>query len=309
MFLRFLATGDSFHTIAGSYRMGVSTVSGIVPDVAKSIWEALVDDYMPVPTTEDWRTIAATFQRRWNFPNCVGAIDGKHVVIQAPPATGSLFHNYKGTFSLVLLAVVDANKLFRVVDVGGYGGSSDGGILANSAFGERLQTNTLHLPEDAPLPGEPFMGPQPHVFVADEAFPLRHNLMRPYPGLHLTRRERIYNYRLSRARLVVENAFGILVSQWRLYHRVVPLLPANMDACIKATCILHNFMRRRGTINGPAAARGPALVPPNEADVLGLRRLGRVANNNAAREPLFRRECFASFFSGVGAVPWQAGVV
>ena len=146
--LRYLASGDSFMTIAFSYRVGLSTVSGIVREVARAIWTALVEDTMPVPKAEYWRAITAQFQERWNFPHCFGAIDGKHVVIQSPCNSGSLFFNYKSTYSLVLLAVVDADYLFRVVDVGGFGRTSDSGSLRNSAFGEGLRDGTLNIPPD-----------------------------------------------------------------------------------------------------------------------------------------------------------------
>lgn len=110
-----------------------------------------------------------------------------------------MFFNYKGHHSLVLLALVDARYKFRVIDVGGYGRSSDGGILANSTFGQALREGTLDLPPNQPIPGAEHRGPQPHVFVADEAFPLRTNLMRPFPGRGgLTREQRVFNYRLSR---------------------------------------------------------------------------------------------------------------
>ncbi|RXN04065.1 nuclease HARBI1 [Labeo rohita] len=234
--LRFLATGDSYRTIAFSYRVGVSTVAGIVGEVARAIWDALVQEVMPVPTTEDRRSIATDVLHRWNFPNCLGSIDGKHVVIRAPDNSGSLFFNYKGTYSVVLLAVVDAQFCFRVVDVGSYGRTSDGGVMANFTFGQALRNGTLGLPQDALLPGAEHLGPQPHVFVADEAFPLRRDLMRPFPGQKLSSRQRIFNYRLSRARLIVENAFGILTAQWCMYRGVIEISPANVDACVKATC-------------------------------------------------------------------------
>lgn len=111
---RYLATGDSNHSIAFSFRVGVSTVAGIIYEVCTAIWNCLLPDYMPVPDTAEWRKIAAVFQKQ-AFPNCLGAMDGKHVVIEAPPSSGSVYYNYKGTFSIVLLAVVDARYCFRLV--------------------------------------------------------------------------------------------------------------------------------------------------------------------------------------------------
>ncbi|RXN33021.1 ANTAGONIST OF LIKE HETEROCHROMATIN PROTEIN 1-like protein [Labeo rohita] len=145
---RYLSIGDSFWTIASSFCVGVSTVCKIVPDMVTAIWDCLVEESMAVPSTDEWRSIAEGFEERWNFPLCCGALDGKHVLIKAPPNTGSQFHNCKGTFSLVLLAVVDARYCFRVIDVGGYGRTSDGG---NSAFGQALCGGTLHLSPDHPL--------------------------------------------------------------------------------------------------------------------------------------------------------------
>lgn len=299
MFSRFLATGDSFGTIGTSFRVGASTVCGIVRQVASAIWDCLVEDYMAVPTTEEWLSIAEGFEQRWNFPLCCGALDGKHVVMKAPPNSGSMFHNYKGTFSIVLLAVVDAKYRFRVIDVGGYGRTSDGGILANSAFGQALQAGTLHLPPDQPLPGGEDRGTQPHVFVADEAFPLRRNLMRPFPGRALPPEKRVFNYRLSRARLVVENAFGILSSQWRIYRRTVELSPEVAEICVKATCILHNFMRCS------EEREVPAVMAAGHAGEEPLPDLGRVASNNSSREAVRVRDVFMAHFSAEGAVPWQ----
>lgn len=189
-------------TIGFSFRVGRSTVADIVPSVAQAIWDFLVGEYMPVPKEEDWRYITAEFLERWDFPNCLGSIDGKHVVIQAPPCSGLQFYNYKGSYSVVLLAVVNANYCFRVVDVGAYGKGSDGRTLWDSAFGQSLQDGTLEIPQPASLPGAEDLGPVPHVFVGDEAFPLRPNLMRPYPGcqLPLPRPVRMFNKLLSRAR-------------------------------------------------------------------------------------------------------------
>ncbi|KAL2096773.1 hypothetical protein ACEWY4_005980 [Coilia grayii] len=272
--LRYLATGNSFATIAFSYRVGHCTVGRVVREVAAVIWDVLLPDYMPAPSTEDWRAIAEGFSQRWNFPNCVGSVDGKHVVIQAPDNSGSLYYNYKGTYSIVLLAVVDADYLFRIVDVGGYGRTSDGGSLYASAFGEGLRDGTLGLPEDEPH--APFPWP---------------------PG-----EQRVYNYRLSRARLVVECAFGILSSQWRLYRRLMGVSPTTAETCVKATCILHNYLRvmtlRRGQ-------RTPESYHQSGDAGDCLQGCSRMAANNATREALRVRAHFASYFSEEGAVPWQ----
>ncbi|KAK7909447.1 hypothetical protein WMY93_014131 [Mugilogobius chulae] len=122
--------------------------------------------------------------------------------------SGSLFFSYKRFPTLVLLAVVDARYRFREIDVGRYERGSDSETLANSAFGQALCKGTLHLPPDLSLPGVNQRDPQPNLFVAGEAFPLQRNLMRPF-----TPEECIFNYRLSRARLMVEDAFGICSPQ------------------------------------------------------------------------------------------------
>ncbi|KAJ8381289.1 hypothetical protein SKAU_G00020670 [Synaphobranchus kaupii] len=177
---RYLATGDSYTTIASSYRMGVST--SIVPSVAQVIWDCLVEEYMSLKRVSGGR-----------LP-LISSRGGTEV---EPASSGSLFFNYKGTFSIVLLSVVDARYRFRVVDVGAYGRNSDGGTLALSPFGKNLQAGCLNLPEDSPLPNAEHLGPIPHVFVGDEAFPLRKDLLRPFPGRQLRAPQRVFNYRLS----------------------------------------------------------------------------------------------------------------
>ncbi|KAJ8964114.1 hypothetical protein NQ314_005110 [Rhamnusium bicolor] len=69
-------------------------------------------------TAADWLNIAIDFEKRWNLPNILRALDGKHIAFSAPKTAGSVFYNYKGTHSIVLLALVDANYNFRYIDVG-----------------------------------------------------------------------------------------------------------------------------------------------------------------------------------------------
>ncbi|XP_031353101.1 uncharacterized protein LOC116178008 [Photinus pyralis] len=151
--LRFLATGDSFKTISFSFRLGRSTVQSIIHHTCRIIVDILLEEVMPVPNEDTWNTIADYFWKMWQFPNCIGALDGKHCVIQAPKNSGSLYWNYKKTFSLVLLALVDAQYNFIAVDVGAYGKNSDAGILSNSNLGTSLENGSINIPRGKKLPG------------------------------------------------------------------------------------------------------------------------------------------------------------
>eukprot|EP00064_Thunnus_orientalis_P004929 superscaffoldBa00000469_g4942 len=167
----------------------------------------LKNKYMPAPTEEIWKYMARRVIERWNFTNCLGALDGKHVRIEAPANTGSLFFNYEGTFATVLLTL---DHRFLAIDVGSYGGNSDRGIYADSTLGQALQRGTLNAPHPLELPSAPELGKVDHVIVVEEAFPMKSYLLQPYPGKRHEEYKRILNLRLSRARRISEIAFGIL---------------------------------------------------------------------------------------------------
>ena len=291
---RFLATGDSYASLAFAFRMHRCTICKIVPETCRAIWDTLQPRVMPTPDMPRFNSVAQDFARIWQFPNCVGAIDGKHVVMQAPPKSGSQFFNYKKTHSIVLMAVADAHYNFLMVDVGGYGRSSDAGIFSKSTFGRRLLGDELHLPSDQPLYAN--QEAMPFVFVADEAFPLRRNLMRPYSGAQNTEPIKIFNYRLSRARRVVENAFGIMAAKFRVFRKPLSIQPHNADEVVKACCVLHNFLRceKGSAYRSDSPQTSPALQP--------ISRVGRHPSTQA----LAVRSGFTNYFSSPeGEIPWQ----
>lgn len=177
----------------------------------------------------------------WNFPNCLGAIDGKHVQIKAPDNTGTVYFNYKRTFSINLMAVASADYKFLSVDIGQIGSASDSGIWDRSEFGTAWKNKAVNTPPPIPLPGTQEL--TEYVMVGDEAFPLQANLLRPFPGRDLdTMVKKRYNYRLSRARRVVENAFGILTNRFRVLFTTIDANAEKATSIVKTCCVLHNML-------------------------------------------------------------------
>ena len=130
--LRFLATGETYRSIQYQYRLSTSSISSIVPEGYGAIIEALAGEYMLFPSNEeDWRKIAKEYEEMWQFPHCIGAIDGKHIALFNPVNSGSTYFNYKGFFSIVLLALVDADYKFSSIDIGFQGRISDGEASKN----------------------------------------------------------------------------------------------------------------------------------------------------------------------------------
>ncbi|KAL1485605.1 hypothetical protein MTO96_031822 [Rhipicephalus appendiculatus] len=231
---------------------------------------------------------------------------GAHFFWRAPRA------DFAGTHSIVLMAVADSQYLFRLVNVGAPGRFSDGEILQDSPIGERLHEGKLSLPRAATLPrsGRVCL----HVFVGDEAFQLRPHFMRPLPGSRTAPEEVIYNYRLSRARRCVKNAFSILVSRWQIYERQINMEPERVEVIVKATCVLQNFLSSNaastycpsgyadfqdtfGTVSGGAWRQGP-----ENATMFGLE---KPKARNCAKVANAVRQQFIKYFSDEGQVPWQ----
>ena len=109
--------------------------------------------------------------------------------------TKSYYYNYKGFYSIVLLAICDSNYYFTLFDLGHYGSDNDSGVLAKSEMGELIETQKIGIPEPAKHSTCDF-DPLPYFLVGDEIFPLKTWLMRPYPGT-LDKEQRIFNYPLS----------------------------------------------------------------------------------------------------------------
>lgn len=265
----------------------------------------LVPQFLPSLSQEDLEEKAREYNKRWNFPNCVGAIDGKHVRIKCPPKSASLYYNYKGFYSIILLAIVDANYKFIYIDVGSYGKEGDSGVFEKSVMGQKFYNGTL-LPPPRQLPNSELL--LPHVLVGDDAFRLHPNMMKPYLREEAigNNTKSVFNYRLCRARRTSENAFGILAQVFRIYYTPINVLPETVDDIITVTCCLHNMLRE-GYLSQKGRATydlDPTQELPSE-NLMPLRRAGGFANADGFTV----RNSFASYFKNEGSVTWQNKIV
>ena len=103
----------------------------------------------------------------------------ENIVLQQPKSSGSHYQNYKGTDSIILLAMVGPENEFLFVDVGMNGRNSDGGNWSQSRLKNGFEKNILNLPDPTPFPGRNY--PLPYVCTGDDAIPLTAHMMKPYP--------------------------------------------------------------------------------------------------------------------------------
>uniref|UniRef100_A0A6B0VBY3 DDE Tnp4 domain-containing protein n=1 Tax=Ixodes ricinus TaxID=34613 RepID=A0A6B0VBY3_IXORI len=344
--VRFLAAGETLRSSSYNFLCGRTTACKIVSEVCAAIWDILSPIYVVCPKTADaWIRVAGEFEERWNLPHCLGAIDGKHVSIECPAKSCSQDRNYKNGFSKSLLAVSDAYYRFLYVEIGHHGSESDGGIFARSELQRRIVADQQGIPPDSDLGN---IGTVPYFLVGDEAFPLKKYLMRPYPrkSLQPTRtegqtdgtdqapdeerppaereacnRRRIFNYRLSRGRRVVENAFGILAQKWRILRRPFRANTENTSRYVAACIALHNFLLKESQVSSTS------YCPPGTGDTddwEGNERGGswRAEPNSTAAltsqsgtrgRPTSlayaMRDKLSHYFITAGKVPWQDDMV
>lgn len=246
-------------------------------------------------------------------------MDGKHVVIQRPENTVGEFYNYKGTHSIVLFAIVDANYCFTYVNVGCQGRISDGGVFKSTAFYKKIEKNELNLPHNEPLRGRTMS--VPYVLVADDAFALSTYTMKPYStDLNVGSPKRVYNYRLSRARRMVENAFGLLASVFRIFRKPIELKVDSTVIDIVLSCVyIHNFLRLQtdssrhycppGCFDNEDVRTGE-IIPGSwraiTADDSGYRALQRIPRRPSNTSIQIREEFMNYFMSDIGAIPFQS---
>lgn len=180
------------------------------------------------------------------------------------------------------MAICYSDYKFVLDDIGATRRQSDGGIWSRSTMGQAFAEGQI----DVPLPDRVTEGSiLPYVLVADEAFQLTNHMMRPFPGKGgLTKEKGIFNYRLSRVRRMVECTFGILSSQWRIYKRPINTSIETAESIVKATIVLHNFLRQNEeNINGFSETINVVDIPTC-SEVGAFTDIGNFGSNTHTRE-------------------------
>ena len=217
----------------------------------------------------------------------------------------------------MLLAAVDATYKFVYIDIGCNGRISDGGVFSRSKLSTALERNTLQIPPPSPLKNR--VKKTPFVIVADDAFPLKTYLMKPYPYRAQPGVVKVFNYRLSRARRIVENVFGLMANVFRVFRKPILLSPEKTEVIVLASCTLHNYLMTKkesrktyapsnsfdredienGTIQN-GTWRGMGMPATNMLPI------EKNCSNNSADSAKATREEFRDYFmTSDGEVSWQ----
>jgi len=245
---RYLSEEDSMLRLSSIFGIEISTYAKILKDVYEAITEALMRSYVKAPTVDDFKGIADEFSQKWDLPNCLGAISCKHIKL-APLFAGPRYSKGEN-HSISVVALCGANYCFTIAEVSYLGSTADSAsVFKQSTLGKAILDKTLATPPPSTLPNSDQTCN--YFVVGDEKYSLDENLLAPFgeeslnvedEKLRLERR--ILNFRLSRARCVVDNAFGVLATRWRRLHRQLSVDPDTAVLLVKACICLHNYVMK-----------------------------------------------------------------
>ena len=245
-----LGRGDYIYTISELAGIGESTVCGIIIEVfqliVENFWQEYVAKFWP-DTEEKVQELMEMMDSEWHFTSAYGAIDGSHIPIHCSPGGAEAakeYHTFKNFYSVVLMAIVDA-KYRSIWGSCGYPGNSHDSLIFKSTD-LYAELSSGKMPSIAHKEGSVLIPP---LLLGDGAFPFHSWLMKPYSQAVLTAEEKYVNYRLSRARMVAEGAFGKVKGRWRILSRKCESTVDTVKAMTLACVVLYNLCIERGDVS------------------------------------------------------------
>lgn len=232
-----LATSAEERTVANVFGVSRSSVNLIVKEFCEVVVRLLEPRYVRMPKAHELAEHLRQFEAVAGFPQVVGALDGCHIEVCPPSEHAVDYHNYKGWYSTILLAVADHRYRFLYTNTGSPGRNHDAGVFEESRLSKILGSELFE--REAKTIEGVLVGP---LLLADQAFPLQKNLMKPYPHFGVAGSDaQAFNFHLSSARRVVENAFGRLKARFRILLKGLECNIVNVKKVIRCCCILHNI--------------------------------------------------------------------
>ncbi|CAN8026648.1 unnamed protein product [Ixodes persulcatus] len=224
-------------TIAHLFGLGRSTINELYKEFCQVIVSALEPEWVKMISAAELAEHVREFEATLDFPQAIGALDGCHFPVSPPQADATDYRNYKGWYSIILLALVDHRYRFRYVNVGAPGRCHDAHVFRRSALAGILEGPTFQKPMIT-INGTAV----PPLILCDQAFPLTSNLLKPYPRKDVTDNstQAGFNKRLSAARRIVENAFGRVKARFRLILKRMECDVNNARLIVRACCVLNN---------------------------------------------------------------------
>ena len=239
-----MATNSDYRTIGHLFGISKASVCLIADEFCNAVVDILQPKYIKIPVDEELDRVVNDFKYKWGFPQCVDAIDGSHIPVKAPIEFHADYYNQKGWYSVILQGVVDSSYKFIDINVGRPGKVHDARVFANSSLFHRGRAGSLFSEAKAQTINDVCV---PLGIIADAANPLLPWVMKPFPDNgNLPPEKYHFNYRLSRARMVVENAFGRLKGSWCCLHKQNEVDIAKSTSVSATCCVLHNICEAFG---------------------------------------------------------------
>ena len=233
--MHFLGSNCELRSAANLFGIGRSTAGQILHEFCSALVDTFFHRFIKFPSTSnEINDTINDFYTRCGYPTCIGSLDGTHIAIKPPLGFETDYFNYKKYHSVIMLAVVNSSLLFTYVNIGASRRCNDSSVYSRLSLADVIQM---------PIYADHYVTInnikiQSHL-IADSAFALKPNVMKPYAvRRNIPRSQSLFNYRLSHYRCCVERAFGSLKNRFRCLNK---RLDCNVCTIIKAATILHNM--------------------------------------------------------------------
>ncbi|XP_077485790.1 uncharacterized protein LOC144096777 [Amblyomma americanum] len=231
-----LCSSAEDRTIAHLFGIGRSTVNVLHQEFCVAVVDLLEGEWLQMIHPNKMSAHMREFYAFTGFPQAIGALDGCHFPVSPPKEHATDYYNYKGWYSIILLAVVDHKYHFRYINVGSPGRCHDASVYGRSKLHTLIENGTFSSPM-AMIEGTSV----PPILLCDQAFPLSPNLQKPFPNAQPGSSEAVFNYNLSKTRRIVENGFGRLKARFRFVMKRMECRLNKAKLAIRAACVHHNI--------------------------------------------------------------------